>query len=479
MTAQPGLETPEVARGLVEQHTIGPIPESERNGSAKGLFGIWLGVNMLPLTVVTGALGTTLLGLSFWSALAAMVIGNAVGGVFMALHASQGPTLGVPQMLQARAQFGSKGATLIVVIAAIMFMGFFISNIVVGAQSLNAVFPSISTTVGIVLAVIGSMAITVVGLRLIKLVISVSAVVIGVLVVAALIWIISGGIPEGALSGGTSTAAGFFSMLAIAAVWQIAYAPYVSDYSRYMPAHGGQRAAFWATYGGSVISACLVMALGLLIGAVSTAADAMSGLAETTGGLASTILIAFALASCLGNAGNVYCATLNVLTIIETFRSGWIPAAKGRLTTAGVLHVVGLVAALGASATFLTSFTNFVLVLLYVLIPWSAINLVDYFLVAHGHYDVSDFFRADGGRYGRWNLPALGIYALGVLVQIPFAVLPMYTGPIAEQLHHVDLAWVVGLVVSGGAYLVVARNSHETGTPVTTESGRTSAPIAS
>ena len=476
MTAQPVHEAPEVARGLVERHTIGPVPESERNGSAKGLFGIWLGVNMLPLTVVTGALGTTLLGLSFWSALAAMIIGNAVGGIFMALHASQGPTLGVPQMIQARAQFGSKGATLIVVVAAVMFMGFYISNLVVGAQSLNAVFPSISTTVGIVLAVIASMAITVVGLRLIKLVISVSAVVIGVLVVVALIWILSGDIPDGALSGGSSTAAGFFSMVAIAAVWQIAYAPYVSDYSRYMPAHGGQRAAFWATYGGSVISACLVMALGLLIGAVSTAADAMSGLAETTGGLASTILIAFALASCLGNAGNVYCATLNVITIVETFRSGWIPAAAGRLTTAGVLHVVGLVAALGATATFLTSFTNFILVLLYVLIPWSAINLVDYFLIAHGEYDVAAFFRADGGRYGRWNLPALGVYVLGLLVQIPFAVLPMYTGSIAEQLHHVDLAWVVGLVVSGGVYYVVARALPRRDTAATMVTGAAPAP---
>ena len=476
MTGQPVLPTPEVARGLVEQHTIGPIPESERHGSARGLFGIWLGVNMLPLTVVTGALGTTLLGLPFWSALAAMIIGNVVGGIFMALHASQGPTLGVPQMIQARGQFGSKGATLIVVIAAIMFMGFFISNLVVGAQSLNAVFPSISTTTGIVLAVIGSMAITVVGLRAIKVVISVMAVVIGVLVVTALIWIISGGIPEGALSGGTSTAAGFFSMLAIAAVWQIAYAPYVSDYSRYLPAHGGQRAAFWATYGGTVISGCLVMALGLLIGAVSTAADTMTGLSETTGGLATTILIAFALASCLGNAGNIYCATLNVITIVETFRSGWIPAAKGRLATAGVLHVVGLVAALAASATFLTSFTNFVLVLLYVLIPWSAINLVDYFLVAHGRYEVSDFFRADGGRYGRWNLPALGIYAVGVLVQIPFAVLPMYTGPIAEQLHYVDLAWVVGLVVSGGAYYLVARNARARGADATMGTDQATAP---
>jgi NCS1 family nucleobase:cation symporter-1 len=204
----------------------------------------------------------------------------------------------------------------------------------------------------------------------------------------------------------------------------------------------------------------------------------MSGLIETTGGLATTILIAFALTSCLGNAGNAYCATLNVITIIETFRSGWIPAAKGRLTTAAVLHVIGLVAALAATATFLVSFTNFITILLYVLIPWSAINLVDYFLVAHGNYEVADFFRADGGRYGRWNVPALGVYVLGVLVQIPFAVLPVYTGPLAEQLGFVDLAWVVGLIVSGGAYYLVARTVQNNRSQATIGAVEASVPAA-
>ena len=35
--------------------------------------------------------------------------------------------------------------------------------------------------------------------------------------------------------------------------------------------------------------------------------------------------------------------------------------------------------------------------------PWTAVNLVDFYLVGHGDYAVDDFFRADGGRYGRVN----------------------------------------------------------------------------
>lgn len=137
MTTQPSHKATGSKHRLVEQHSIRPIPDGERRGSAKGLFGFWFSVNLTPLTVVVGALGTTTLGLSFWIAGLAMVIGNLVGGVFMALHASQGPTLGVPQMLQSRAQFGAKGASLIVAVAAIMFMGFYISLLVIGAQSLH------------------------------------------------------------------------------------------------------------------------------------------------------------------------------------------------------------------------------------------------------------------------------------------------------------------------------------------------------
>lgn len=91
-------------------------------------------------------------------------------------------------------------------------------------------------------------------------------------------------------------------MIAVGAVWQIAYAPYVSDYSRYMPAGSGARAAFWATYGGTVISAVLVMTLGCLVGAVATGDDVIGGLASLTGALSTTVLLAFAAVSALGNA---------------------------------------------------------------------------------------------------------------------------------------------------------------------------------
>ena len=62
------------------------------------------------------------------------------------------------------------------------------------------------------------------------------------------------------------------------------------------------------------------------------------------------------------------------------------------------------------------------------LVPWTAINLVDYYLLRHGQYDVASFFRQDGGIYGRINGAAVTCYALGILVQLPFVASPLYTG---------------------------------------------------
>src|ERR1700722_753359 len=91
----------------IEQHTIFPIPTNERHGRARDLFTVWFGSNIMILTIVTGSLATMRFALSLAGAIFAILIGNAIGGIFMALHAAQGPQLGVPQMVQSRGQFGS------------------------------------------------------------------------------------------------------------------------------------------------------------------------------------------------------------------------------------------------------------------------------------------------------------------------------------------------------------------------------------
>ncbi|VFT44833.1 putative permease for cytosine/purines, uracil, thiamine, allantoin [Pseudomonas aeruginosa] len=73
-------------------------------------------------------------------------------------------------------------------------------------------------------------------------------------------------------------------------------------------------------------------------------------------------------------------------------------------------------------------------------------NLVDYYFITRERYDVPALADPDG-RYGRWNLPGIAVYTLGVLVQMPFLATTLYTGPMVEHLGGVDISWIIGLLV--------------------------------
>ncbi len=442
----------------LEKGTIQPIPETQRYGSTKSLIAIWGGMNMTPLTVVTGATATTALGLPFSWAVIAILVGHLLGGIGMALHSAQGPQLGVPQMLQARGQFGTYGAVIIVLVATIMFIGFFASNLVVAAQSATAIFPSVGSNTAIIIGAVLSFVVAIFGYKLVRFVTAISTFIVGALVVlsfAALAFM-----PDWSaiLSKGHFSIVSFSSMVAIGIVWQLAYAPYVSDYSRYMPKYSGTVGAFWGTYIGCVVSSIILMVLGALVGLASSNLDTMAGLKALDGfNLGIVVLLGFAFAAWTGNAVNAYCSCLCALTLVETFVMSWKPDLKARTWMTIALHVIGMLIAFAGATNFVNSFFNFLTILLYALIPWSAINLIDYYVIRHGDYEVNDFYTPDGGRYGRWNAGALIVFAIGVVAQIPFLVTTFYTGAIASALHGVDIAWFVGLVVSIVGYMLLAK----------------------
>jgi NCS1 family nucleobase:cation symporter-1 len=76
-----------------------------------------------------------------------------------------------------------------------------------------------------------------------------------------------------------------------------------------------------------------------------------------------------------------------------------------------------------------------------VLVPWASINLIDFYLIKRGSYDIASIFRADGGGiYGRFNLHAIIAYFIGIIVQLPFANTSLYVGPYANLVEGADLS---------------------------------------
>jgi NCS1 family nucleobase:cation symporter-1 len=442
----------------LEDSTIQPISAAERHGRARDLFTVWFGSNIMLLTIVTGALAVTVFHLPFVWAVAGLTAGNLIGAVFMALHAAQGPTLGVPQMVQTRGQFGSLGSLVVVGLVIIMYVGFFASNLVLGGQALGAVMPPLGETGGILLMGVFSVAGAILGYDLIHAYARVMTYGSGVVLAVAFAWIVFvHGLPPDFLQKGALSTAGFLGAVSIAALWQIAYAPYVSDYSRYMPAETGARPAFWASYWGCTLGSLLPMILGAVVAACVKGDDVIAGLGVLTDRLAPVVFLVFSVGMIATNAMNLYCGALSTATFGQTLAPTWSPKAGARTVISVVLLVISLALALLGKQSFLVNYTNFILLLLYVLVPWTAINLVDYYLVQHGSYDVESFLRSDGGIYGRVNIAAVGCYVLGILVQLPFISTPLYTGVVARALHDADLSWIVGLAVTSPVYYFAAR----------------------
>lgn len=443
----------------VEPHTIRQIPLDQRHGRARDLFTIWFGTNLHLLTIVTGALATTVYGLPVLPAILAMVLGNLAGGIFMALHAAQGPRLGVPQMVQTRGQFGSVGAVLVVAIVVIMYVGFLASNIFLAGDSLHQIVPALSQHQMIVLVAIVTLVTTIYGHDLIHAYARLAAWTSGIALLLAVAWMLFvHGLPAGFLQMGRMGVAPFCSVVSVAALWQISYAPYVSDYSRYMPHDTGVRPAFWASYWGSALGSILPMSVGAMLGPLAVGSDIAGALRVYTGAVSIPVIFTLSISICGNNAVNLYCGVLSTITIVQTFIPRWHPGAMARSLTASILIGIALAVGLFAAANFLAAYTDFILLLLYVLVPWTAVNLVDYYLVRHGEYNVGDFFSPEGGVYGRFNRSAILCYLLGIAIQLPFVDTPLYTGPMARLVGGIDISWIVGLVVVSPIYYAMVRS---------------------
>jgi NCS1 family nucleobase:cation symporter-1 len=133
---------------------------------------------------------------------------------------------------------------------------------------------------------------------------------------------------------------------------------------------------------------------------------------------------------------------------------------KTKFLVMALVTIVATAIALATQYRFNDYFADILIAQIYFLVPWSSINLVDYYFVKHGDYSVKAMFDSKG-IYGRFNVRTIAIYGFAVLVQIPFMNLSFYRGPVASAVGS-DIAWIPALVVPGSLYYWFARSSRRT-----------------
>ena len=444
---------------MIEKRSIDYVPIAERHGKVWHLWPVWFSGDAHLATVATGVVGVALGGHLLWMA-SAVLLGCAFGTFFMAFHSTQGPQLGLPQMIQSRPQFGYVGALLVWGVALIAYIGFNAFNQILAAQTVLSLYSGDSALIMLVFSIL-SVSLAVIGYDLIHLAqrwvayVLIAALLVFTVAVAARLHV-----PAGELALRDFRAVPFLAQFFAAASYQISWSIYVSDYSRYLPRDVRVAASFWWTYLGAFIGGTWMMLVGTLAAALYPAMEVATALRT----VADTVLPGFGkpllLCSLFGlvtiTSLNYYGASLTLLSVMDSIKPARPTVAK-RLATLFVSAVAATGLALIASQNFVEKFGEFLAVLLYLFTPWTAINLVDFYLVRKGHYSVREIFNAHG-MYGRWNWRGLWAYGIGFAAMIPFFSTGLYTGPVARALGGADIAMLVGLPVSALVYIMACRS---------------------
>jgi NCS1 family nucleobase:cation symporter-1 len=457
-TSALGQDAEQAHGGVVEQHHIDVIPETERYGRPRDQFTLWFAANANVVNVTLGALAI-LFGLNLFWALVAIVVGNVLGMLLTALHAWQGPRLGVPQMIQSRGQFGFYGASFILLVSVVLDVGYLAASQVLQGDSLNLLVSSISVPVWIIIVTLPAVALAIFGYRWIHQAQKVMTAVFAVVIVVALIQSASygGGVLKANQGFHLSSGAVLIAVIGLFFMNMLSWAIYVSDYSRYLPRNVSFQRTFWAIFGGNVVSTTLFAALGAWIASmVATGADNPLGALAKVSGL--WIMFFMGISQIPGDTLNAYTGMLALVSLGSNSKKFMDAQARQAVRIAGVLVIflAGTLFAVFGYKSFITSFQNFLNVLLFFFVPWSAINLVDYYLVKRGRYDVASFFTPNG-IYGRFQWWACICYVVTLAVQVLFLDQTYLKGPLVNSLGGADISWIVGFAVASLLYLAGAR----------------------
>jgi NCS1 family nucleobase:cation symporter-1 len=243
----------------------------------------------------------------------------------------------------------------------------------------------------------------------------------------------------------------FLAGVALLVIDMLAYGPFVSDYTRYLPAAASGRRLFWGIFAGNVLATFFTCAVGAYLVALLPALGPFGAIGKVSGSWA---LVIMAVSLIEANTFNAYSGAFQILAFGSMWRRFKAESVTARLVPFMCVMAAGVVTACLGYRSFVTNLTNFLDVLLVILIPWSAVNLADYFLVRRGSYDVASFFTADGA-YGRFAWRGLLAYTVGIAAEWPFVSQPDYTGPLVSALGGADIFWLPGWFAAAIAYLLL------------------------
>jgi len=427
------------------------IDLEDRHGTPRQLFRTWTSPNLEFATIFIGVLAVAVYGMTFWQAVAGIMVGTGLAAVAHYLLSARGPVHGVPQMVLGRLAFGFTGNAMPSMLMTITAgVGWFATNSVSGAFALAALL-HIGALPALVLIVVIQTGFAFFGHNLVQAVERWTFPVLAVVFAIASIAILSKahlGAP--ALPGGVGGSGGFLLTIGTMFGYTAGWTPYAADFTRYLPPTvSPRRTGMYAALG--LFTSCSVLAIvgaaSVSIGPAISDNPAQAFTAHLPVPLAAATLLAIAIGAIAANCMNIYSGAMAFVTIGITL------GRSARAVVTLVLGVLGFLIAWWALADAADSYEEFLLIIAYWIGPWLGVVFADQYLrggqsVARVLYDRS---------YTNWG-GALS-FGVGLVVSVMlFSHQERFVGVLAAAVPKLgDITFFVGFLIAGVCYLVLCR----------------------
>jgi len=420
------------------------IPLSERHGRPLDLFWTWMSPNLEFATIFVGVISVLFFGQTFWQAVAAIVLGTAIGSLTQGILSARGPAFGVPQMILSRISFGFLGNILPAGLNAVVAgVGWFAVNSVSGAFAL-ATLTGWAKVPCLLIVVVLQVVIAFFGHNLVQVFERWAFPVLAVAFIIAVAYTFAHADPAAAKGGGG--VGGFLLTVGAAFGYAAGWNPYATDYTRYLKPDTDKKAVgLWAGLG--VFVSCVVLEVAGAASATIAGGTSSNPTANFTGHLptwaADITLLAIAIGAVSANVINIYSGAMSFLALGIK-----LPLGLRRAIVALVFGVIGFFLAWSGLSDAGEKYENFLLVISYWIGPWLGVYFADWFL-RRGR-------QVDGFLFDRRHNPWAGFVAMAVGMAVSiylFSNQTEYVGPVPSHIHAFgDSTFEVGFIIAAVLY---------------------------
>jgi nucleobase:cation symporter-1, NCS1 family len=436
---------------VVEPHGIEHIGDNERHGKPYLQGTIWFAAQINFVTVLIGSLAVVF-GLGFWAAAITCVTANIAGALMNSAAVAMGPKLGMPQMPMSRAAFGYLGNYLPAFLASTLFVGYFATTNIVGAETVQQIWHGANYTLFAIILGIIAIVLTVYGYNLVHSVERYMSVILAIVFVILTITAFVHGIGPSHVT--TVHGKGFWEAVALEFMvifsFTASWAPYASDFSRYLPASTPSRKPFGWSFVGMLLGTTWMNLVGVYLGTLANSGGILPSIRTISGGFADIAYVAIILGGLMVCVINAYSGALSGIT--------WDIPLK-RVPAVVLIGLIGIILSVAfGGAKFQASLEDFLFLVAYFVTPWLAIVIIDFWVLNRGgagYPGFAEFYKRDGA-FGAVRWEGLLSFLIGVAVSVPFMATVLYEGPIGKALGGADVSYGVSAIVAGVLYYLWA-----------------------